>query len=207
MTTTDLRATGETNTLYDPPSKARDLTCNIPVSLYEVLRAQGFRKGGRLVTNHTKPPAEKHGTMKALIIYDKVECAKRAMKILRRVSSSSGMRSAWEFKPWRADVLSLSAAADEALREGVDADVIVFAELAEADRRASLMDWLHRWGIRRRSQEAALVLTNVRTNTRPPGPRGPNQRLVSFVAQHGLDLIVEESPSIDPIMPITIDRP
>ena len=55
---------------------------------------------------HKKPPSHPHGTMKALIIYDDVDSAERAIGFLRRAASLARMHTQWDIKPWRASVLS-----------------------------------------------------------------------------------------------------
>src|SRR5215475_10221698 len=95
--------------------------------------------------NHAKPLTHRRGTMKALIIYDDVECAKRAITVLRRASSLSRVRSDWDFKPWRADLLGLPTVADEALKEAVDSELIVLADLSGRRFRPWLANWLERW--------------------------------------------------------------
>jgi hypothetical protein len=70
---------------------------------------------------HKKRSHSPQGTMKALIIYDDVDCAERAIEFLRRAASQAGMHVQWEIKPRRVSVLRLPTAAEEALLEAVGA--------------------------------------------------------------------------------------
>jgi hypothetical protein len=156
--------------------------------------------------NHTKPLAHRFGTIKALIIYDDVECAKRAISILRRTSLLSSVPSQWEFKPWRADILSLPTAGKEALKEAVDADIIVLADLSGHGLRSGLMNWLQCWTARRTSTEPALVLTHAASSSEP------SQEFFNFATQNDLDLIVEANQVgleqlVDALVEPTVESP
>ncbi|HWY78598.1 MAG TPA: hypothetical protein VN281_23485, partial [Verrucomicrobiae bacterium] len=65
--------------------------------------------------------------MKALIIYDDFTGAVRAGAALQRATWSANVNADWDIRPWRTDVLRVASAADEALKEAADADLIVFA--------------------------------------------------------------------------------
>src|SRR5262249_55208699 len=113
--------------------------------------------GGNNVMKHKKPSAHRQGTMKALIIYDDVDSAERAIGILRRAASLARVLSQWDIKPWRVGVLKLPIAAEKALLEAVDADAIVFANLRGSRLPSWLKNWLTRWGVRRQPGEPALI--------------------------------------------------
>jgi hypothetical protein len=141
------------------------------------------------VMNQPKSLTHRNGLMKAVIIYNDVACAKTAITILRRASSSSSVH--WEFKPWHADMLGLREAADEALKEAVDAELIVLADLSGHGFQP-LVNWLQSWGARRSSRESALILTRGTPNSEF------SQQVFSFAAENGVDLIVEASPTVGP---------
>ena len=65
--------------------------------------------------NHKKGFTHRRGTMKAMIIYDDVASAARAVAILHRSSALARVRAQWDIKPWRVGVLKLPLAAEEAL--------------------------------------------------------------------------------------------
>jgi hypothetical protein len=142
---------------------------------------------------HKKPSAHRHGTMKALIIYDDVDSAERAVGILRRAASQGRVHSQWEIKPWRVGLLRLPKAAEKALLEAVDADAIVFADLRGSRLPTWLKDWLMQWGVRRQPGEPALVVTCA---SPPNKPCGVSHELLRFAAQNNLDLIVQANPSL-----------
>jgi len=149
--------------------------------------------GGNNAMKHKKPSTHRQGTMKALIIYDDVDSAARAIGILRRAASHVGAHSQWDIKPWSVGVLRLPIAAEEALREAIDADAIVFADLRGSRLPTWLKDWLKRWGVRRQTGGPALVVTCA-------GPSnklfGVSHELLRFAAQNNLDLIVQANPSL-----------
>jgi hypothetical protein len=131
--------------------------------------------------------------MKALIIYDDVDCAERAIEFLRRAASQAGMHGQWEIKPWRVSVLRLPTAAGEALLEAVGADAIVFADLRGPRLPNWLNDWLKRWGVRRQPGEPALVVTCANPTIKP---RGISNEVSRFAAQNDLELIVQTKLSV-----------
>ena len=142
---------------------------------------------------HKKPSTHRPGTMKALIIYDDVDSAARAIGILRRADSHVGADSQWDIKPWSVGVLRLPIAAEEALREAIDADAIVFADLRGSRLPTWLKDWLKRWGVRRQTGGPALVVTCASPATKPSGV---SHELLRFAAENNLDLIVQTIPSL-----------
>ena len=136
--------------------------------------------------------ARRQRTMKALIIYDDVDSAGRAIGILRRAASLASVHSQWDIRPWSVGVLRLPIAAEEALLEAADADAIVFADLRGSRLPTWLKDWLMRWGVRRQPGESALVVTCASSPTRP---FGLSHELLRFEAQNNLDLIIQGNPS------------
>jgi hypothetical protein len=143
------------------------------------------------VMNHTKPLSYEDQKMKAVIIYEDVASAKRAITILQRASLPA--RVQWEFKPWRADMLGSIAAAGEALKEAVDAEVIVLEDFPDHRRRPWLLNWLQCWSVIRESRKSALVLIRATSNSEI------SQQLFTFAEQNHVDLIVEESSSAVPL--------
>ncbi len=140
---------------------------------------------------HKKPFNQRHRTIKALIIYDDVGAATRAITVLRRASSLTKTRARWDIKPWRASVLGLPIAAEQALLEAVDADVIVLSDIPDAEQ-IRLMDWLKCWNALRNSAESALVVTRSSLDHK----LAISRELSSFAAQNRLDLMIETDPAV-----------
>ncbi len=93
---------------------------------------------------------------------------------------------------WRTDVLRVASAADEALIEALDADLIVFAGSGAYSLPAWLEEWLKRWVMRREIEDVALGVirdTNAGTLAVPAIPQ-----LCRFAAHHGLSFILEKEP-------------
>lgn len=142
---------------------------------------------------HKKPSTHQQGAMKALIIYDDVDSAARAIGFLRRAAALARMHSQWDIKPWRASVLRLPIAAEEALLEAVDADAIVFADLQGSRLPTWLKDWLKRLGGRRQPGEPAIVIACPIPTTKPSGVE---HELLKFAAENNLDFIAQTNPSV-----------
>jgi hypothetical protein len=155
--------------------------------------ASGIVINGGNTMKHKKLSIRRQATMKALIIYDDVDSAARAVGILRRAASLVRVHSQWDIKPWRIGVLRLPIAAEEALREVVDADAIVFADLRGSRLPTWLKGWLKRWRVRRQPGEPALVVTCASPTTKFSGV---SHELLRFAAQNNLDLILEANPSV-----------
>jgi len=154
--------------------------------------------GGNHAMSHKKGFTQRRGTMKAMILYDDVASAARAVAILRRCSSLARVRAQWDIKPWRVGILKLPLAAEEALIESLDTDVMVFAALRAHRLPKWLKEWLKCWSVRRQSRELALVITQ---GTRDARHYGFGDELLSFAAQNELDLIFEADPSVgDPLV-------
>ena len=128
--------------------------------------------------------------MKALIIYDDFTAAARAGAALQHATWSANVTTDWDIRPWRTDVLRVASAADEALIEALDADLIVFAGSGAYSLPAWLEEWLKRWVMRREIEDVALGVirdTNAGTLAVPAVPQ-----LCRFAARHGLSLILEK---------------
>jgi hypothetical protein len=67
--------------------------------------------------------------MRALVIYDDVALAAKACVTLQHAGRRAEATASWNIKPWRVEILRLQSAADEALEEAADAELIIFAGL------------------------------------------------------------------------------
>src|SRR6267154_2591654 len=95
--------------------------------------------------------------MKALIIYDDFAGAARAGAALQHATWSANVSADWDIRPWRTDVLRVASAADEALIEAIDADLIIFAGSGAYSLPTWLKEWLQLWVMRREIEDVALA--------------------------------------------------
>jgi hypothetical protein len=128
--------------------------------------------------------------MKAMIIYDDFAGAARANAALRHAAGSANVTADWDLKPWRTDVLKFPSAADEALMEATDADLIVFAGSAAYSLPIWLKEWLKRWVMRREIEDVALAVIRDKDAGTLAVPAVP--QLCRFAARHGLSFILAE---------------
>jgi len=126
--------------------------------------------------------------MKALIIYDDFAGAARAGAALQHATWSANVSVDWDIRPWRTDVLRVASAADEALIEAADADLIVFAGFAAYSLPAWLTEWLKRWVLRREIEDAALAMIRGMDAGTLAVPA--IAQLSRFAARHGLSFIL-----------------
>ncbi len=126
--------------------------------------------------------------MKAIIVYDDFDFAARAKTFLHNASHQPDANEQWEVSPWRADVLRLPLAGEEALLAAVDAHLIIFAGNRVKFFPVWLQRWMERWAAQRQIQNASLAvisdgnLHNFSNSTSPS--------LAEFAHSHGLKLIV-----------------
>jgi hypothetical protein len=102
--------------------------------------------------------------MKALIIYDEVSRAANTNAILDRVAHRADMAVNWDIRPWRLNSLKLPATAGLALRDAVDAHLIVFAVQRINKLDVWLINWLEQWATLRQTPDAALALVGDGTD-------------------------------------------
>jgi hypothetical protein len=129
--------------------------------------------------------------MNALIIYDNFSSATTAVATLQHAAHRAEINAPWNIKPWRVDVLRFPLAADEALKEAADADLIVFADPQAYPLPTWLKEWLERWAKRRQVGDAALAVIRDRTGGGQSAPAAPE--LSGFAVRHGLSFITESA--------------
>ena len=100
--------------------------------------------------------------MKTLIIYDDVTRAANTNAVLHRVAHRADMAVKWDIRPWRLNMLKLPATAGLALRDAVDAHLIVFAVRRINKPHVWLMNWLEQWAALRQTHDAALCFRGRR---------------------------------------------
>jgi hypothetical protein len=138
--------------------------------------------------------------MNALIIYDNFSSATTAVATLLRAAHRAELDGPSNVKPWRVDVLRLPVAADEALKEAADADLIVFAGPQAYQLPTWLKAWLERLVTHRQVRDLALAVVRGGSGGEIFGPSAPE--LSSFAARHGLGFIIETDPEHGKAMPI-----
>jgi hypothetical protein len=126
--------------------------------------------------------------MKALIIYDEFASAVKASTALRLAAHLAKFRAHLNIRPWRADILTFELAAEEALMEAVDADLIVLAG-SGLYSFLWLKDWLETWADRRQARDCALVMVGNKIENK--GSAREALELYLFAKKQGLDFIVE----------------
>lgn len=130
--------------------------------------------------------------MKALIIYDDFASGVKASTAMHRAAYRAKVRVRLDIKPWRVDVLKLPLAADEALMEAVDADLIVLAGPGAPLLPVWIKEWLECWGIRRQTRESALVVICAKAGGKPSA--AVTLELSRFAVRNDLSFIVENNP-------------
>jgi hypothetical protein len=126
--------------------------------------------------------------MKALIIYDSMASALKTSDFLRNATRVAGIGVDWEINIWPISMLRIRSVAEEALKDGVDADLVVFAGCRTDSLCPWLKEWLERWAAQRLVKYAALALIDDKS----PWPSGPPKasELWDFAEGHNLDFIV-----------------
>jgi len=127
--------------------------------------------------------------MNALIIYDNFSSATTALATIQHAAHRAELNTQWNIKPWRVDVLRFPLAADEALEEAADADLIVFAGPQTYQPPTWLKEWLECWAKLRQVGDAALAVICDRTGGGQSAPAAPE--LSRFAVRHGLSFITE----------------
>jgi hypothetical protein len=134
-------------------------------------------------------------TMSAVIIYDKFDFAAKANAILERAAQRTGESAHWRVKPWRADILKLPPAAEEALAEAAEAHLILLAMRQVQSFLPWLLGWLERWALCRQVHEAALAVWGG--GNADAGSVRAIPELSRFAGRHGLSLIFEDNAMVE----------
>lgn len=131
--------------------------------------------------------------MKALIIYDNITSALRAVNSLRNAALRTDMRVDWEINLWRANMLKFRSTAEEALTEAAAADLLVFAGCRTCWLPPWLTNWLENWAERRQVRDAALALLDDVADG--PGPEMRSSELFQFAERHDLGFVTNKTAS------------
>lgn len=126
--------------------------------------------------------------MNAIIIYDAFVSATTAVARLRRSARDAGCGARWNVIPWRVDLLKFGPTAEEALRDAMDAHLIVLAGCGARSLPWWLQGWLERWATSRR-EEAALAVFGFGIGVQSSSLE--IFTLQNFAKWHGLTLIYD----------------
>ena len=129
--------------------------------------------------------------MNALILYNQMGWLRSASQVLRRAGTNATPSESWNLQPWRTDILRFPAAAEAALAESIDSDLIVLAGLEIDSLSGWVGEWLQRWVPLRKVEDAALVVINGGYGEGLIVQTAP--WLTEFAARHGLALICNDS--------------
>jgi hypothetical protein len=108
-----------------------------------------------------RPELEEHGvetSMKALLIYNDFKQAVEVRRLMEQAASRADVTARWRVKPWLVDLMLLPPAAELALEEGADAELLVVAVGRQKKLTPGLWEWLEKWAGGRQVQEAALTV-------------------------------------------------
>jgi hypothetical protein len=83
--------------------------------------------------------------MKALIFYENITSAWKAGNSLQNAAHCVDIRVNWKINVLRASLLKFPSVADTTLKDGLDADLIVFAGCRATPLSMHLREWLERW--------------------------------------------------------------
>jgi len=140
--------------------------------------------------------------MEAVIICDDFAFAAIAATTLMRVGRQAEVNVQWATKSWPISTLKDLALAEDALVRALDSHLIVFPAYRSSVLPPVVFDWLRRWAARRTFQNAALGIIQDANTTGSTDSTFPE--LSRFAREHGLGLIVDESPPVKNIAKVFI---
>jgi hypothetical protein len=133
--------------------------------------------------------------MKALVIYDDLAIAAEANATLQRATHHPNAAVNWNLRPWRLEMLKSRPTADEALTDGADAHLIVFAIRRTPSLPLWLIDWLEQWAGLRQTPDAALAVIGFRYAK--VSLAQATAELSRFARQYGLTVICGKHDEIN----------
>lgn len=134
--------------------------------------------------------------MKALIFYENIQSAWRAGNSLQNAAYCVDIRVHWKMNVVRVGLLKFASVAQTTLKDGIDADLIVFAGCRTSPLSMPLREWLEQWVRLRLFDHSALALIDE------PGSNSPTVEpsdLSIFARRHHLDLITatDSAPALE----------
>jgi hypothetical protein len=124
--------------------------------------------------------------MKALILYENIASAWKARNSLQNAAHCGDIRVNWKINVVRTSLLKFRSVADMALKDAIDADLIIFAGCRTTPLPMPLREWLERWADLRLFSHSALALIDDPT---PDSPTVQPSALSDFARHHHLDFI------------------
>jgi hypothetical protein len=128
--------------------------------------------------------------MKALIIYDDISSAFKAINSLRSADSSAGSQTSWNIKLWRLGLMRFPSMAGEALREASDADLILCAVRQTQAIPSWIRHWFERWAAHRKVVDAGVAL--IIDDGFDLGRVYLTSEMADFAAAHNLTFIASD---------------
>lgn len=123
--------------------------------------------------------------MTALIIYDNFDLAAKASIILRRAAKHANSNILLNLKVWRTDVMRLPPTNELAMRDAINAQLIIFALNPANTLPVGLLAWLEQWAEQRQIPDAALAAFSQENSP----------ELAIFANRHHLNFIVDGPPT------------
>jgi hypothetical protein len=133
---------------------------------------------------------DNYSAMKAFIIYENIASALRVVNALWSVAHRRDIRVDWKINLWRANMLRFGTVADEALREAVDAELVVLTGAGAISLRPWLDEWQEGWSRRRLTGNAALALVQDKPSAGCSTIR--TSELSEFAKNHHLRFITND---------------
>jgi len=100
---------------------------------------------------------ESRMALKAVIIFDNLALAARAITALENAATGAGEAFKWDIKSWQADVLNRPDLTGVTVAVAADADLVVLALDKMRNASDELLDWLEHWSEHRRIEDAAVM--------------------------------------------------
>ena len=105
---------------------------------------------------------------KAVVIYDDIGCAGRAVAVLERVADRADKHMKCDVKLWRLDALWQPSLAAITNAVAADANLILFALGGIQPLREELLNWLELWSANRRIKDVAVGLFGPEADAATP---------------------------------------
>jgi hypothetical protein len=100
---------------------------------------------------------ESQMALKAVIIFDNLALAARAVTTLENAATGAGETVKWDIKSWQADVLKRPDFTGVTVAVAADADLVVLALDKMRSASDELLDWLEHWSEHRKIEDAAIL--------------------------------------------------
>jgi hypothetical protein len=141
-------STGDLYFKYDPERAARSI---YPSSSWD-------SRPGLFALFPSHPCRNSRRSFNAVVAYEDVTAAKRAKEVCDRLRCSLGDEVVFEMHLWRFDVMRTAGLIDTAVKDAVQARLIILATRGLKDLPADLKAWIEFWIAQRRARPGALVL-------------------------------------------------